>query len=217
MSKVLHERGSGSLPSSTKTNPRDHVKSISTCKEADLSSICHIGPNRYTVSNQQKGDMMALIKDNRVTIPFPGHLKGYGYDVMDVSKDLEKLQVGLTESITRLRRLIKEKSRIEEEINATVNLQCSTILDDALPPKEKRPRHVMPYSTYTNLGVGALAPTKLIVELADRTVKRPKGIVENMLVGIDKFVFPVDFIVLDMPEDTKVPLILWKTIIVYRR
>ncbi|GJZ12668.1 putative reverse transcriptase domain-containing protein [Tanacetum coccineum] len=40
------------------------------------------------------------------------------------------------------------------------------------------------------------------------TVKYPKEIVENVLVGIGKFVFPVDFIILDMPEDVKVPLIL---------
>ncbi|GJY49701.1 putative reverse transcriptase domain-containing protein [Tanacetum coccineum] len=40
------------------------------------------------------------------------------------------------------------------------------------------------------------------------TVKYPKGIAKNVLVGIGKFVFPVDFIILDMPEDVKVPLIL---------
>ncbi|GKB94875.1 hypothetical protein Tco_0981012 [Tanacetum coccineum] len=67
---------------------------------------------------------------------------------------------------------------------------------------------VMPLSTYLNLGLGELAHTKLIVELADRTVKYPKGIAKNVLVGIGKFVFPVDFIILDMPEDVKVPLIL---------
>ncbi|GJW46222.1 reverse transcriptase domain-containing protein [Tanacetum coccineum] len=59
-----------------------------------------------------------------------------------------------------------------------------------------------------NLGLGELAHTKLTVELADRTVKYPKGIAKNVLVGIGKFVFPVDFIILDMPEDIKVPLIL---------
>nr|GEU45327.1 hypothetical protein [Tanacetum cinerariifolium] len=42
----------------------------------------------------------------------------------------------------------------------------------------------------------------------ERTVKRPKGIAKKFLVGIDKFVFPVDFNVLDMPKDTKTPLIL---------
>ncbi|GKB01681.1 DNA-directed DNA polymerase, partial [Tanacetum coccineum] len=65
----------------------------------------------------------------------------------------------------------------------------------------------MPLSTYLNLGLGELAHTKLIVELADMTVKYPKGIAENVLVGIGKFVFPVDFIILDMPKDVKVPLI----------
>ncbi|GJV93849.1 putative ribonuclease H-like domain-containing protein [Tanacetum coccineum] len=67
---------------------------------------------------------------------------------------------------------------------------------------------VMPLSTYLNLGLGELAHTKLTVELADRTVKYPKGIAKNVLVGIGKFTFPVDFIILDMPEDIKVPLIL---------
>nr|GFC15686.1 hypothetical protein [Tanacetum cinerariifolium] len=62
--------------------------------------------------------------------------------------------------------------------------------------------------TYINLGLGELAHTKLTIDLADRTVKYPKGISENMLVRIGKFVFPVDFIILDMPKDIKVPLIL---------
>ncbi|GJQ98330.1 putative ribonuclease H-like domain-containing protein [Tanacetum coccineum] len=66
---------------------------------------------------------------------------------------------------------------------------------------------VMPLSTYLNFGLDELAHNKLTVELADRTMKYPKGIAENVLVGISKFVFPVDFIILDMPEDIKVPLI----------
>ncbi|GKD66144.1 putative reverse transcriptase domain-containing protein [Tanacetum coccineum] len=66
----------------------------------------------------------------------------------------------------------------------------------------------MPLLTYLNLGLGELAHTKLTMELADRIVKYPKGIAENVLVGIGKFTFPVDFIILDMPKDIKVPLIL---------
>ncbi|GKA35774.1 putative reverse transcriptase domain-containing protein [Tanacetum coccineum] len=66
----------------------------------------------------------------------------------------------------------------------------------------------MPLSTYLNLGLGELAHTKLTVELADMIVKYPKGIAENVLVGIGKFIFPVDFIILDIPDDIKVLLIL---------
>ncbi|GJW46686.1 putative reverse transcriptase domain-containing protein [Tanacetum coccineum] len=57
----------------------------------------------------------------------------------------------------------------------------------------------MPFSAYLNLGLGELAHTKLTVELADRIVKYPKGLAENVLVRIGKFTFPVDI---------KVPLIL---------
>ncbi|GJU40978.1 putative reverse transcriptase domain-containing protein [Tanacetum coccineum] len=71
----------------------------------------------------------------------------------------------------------------------------------------------MPLLTYLNLGLGELAHTKLTVELADRTMKYPKGIVENVLVGIGKLVFSIDLIILDMPEDVKVPLILERTLL----
>nr|GEV83604.1 zinc finger, CCHC-type [Tanacetum cinerariifolium] len=68
--------------------------------------------------------------------------------------------------------------------------------------------NVTPLLTYLNLGLGELAHTKLTIELEDGTVKYPKGIAKNMLVRIGKFIFPVDFLILDMPEDIKVPLIL---------
>ncbi|GJX23157.1 reverse transcriptase domain-containing protein [Tanacetum coccineum] len=55
----------------------------------------------------------------------------------------------------------------------------------------------MPLSTYLNLGLCKLAHTRLTVELADRTMKYPKEIAENVLVGIGKFTFPIDFIILD--------------------
>ncbi|GKB76253.1 putative reverse transcriptase domain-containing protein [Tanacetum coccineum] len=65
---------------------------------------------------------------------------------------------------------------------------------------------VIPLSTYLNLGLGELVHTRLTVELADRIVKYPKGITKNVLVGIGKFTFPVDFIILDMPEENYIEL-----------
>ncbi|GJY28559.1 reverse transcriptase domain-containing protein [Tanacetum coccineum] len=78
-------------------------------------------------------------------------------------------------------------------------------------PKEKDIEQLLWDSTkelMEILRLGELTPTKLIIKLVDRTIKRPKGIAKNVLVGIDKFIFPIDFVVLDMPEDIKVPLIL---------
>ncbi|XP_035837052.1 uncharacterized protein LOC118484986 [Helianthus annuus] len=61
---------------------------------------------------------------------------------------------------------------------------------------------------YERLGLGELSPTRMSLSLADRSVKYPRGIIENLLVKVDKFVFPVDFVVLDMEADEKVPIIL---------
>ncbi|GJR29305.1 retrovirus-related pol polyprotein from transposon TNT 1-94 [Tanacetum coccineum] len=66
----------------------------------------------------------------------------------------------------------------------------------------------MPFSTYTNLGLGILSHTRLTIKLADRTIKQPRGIAKNVLVRIGKFIFLIDFIILDIPEDDDVPLIL---------
>jgi hypothetical protein len=66
----------------------------------------------------------------------------------------------------------------------------------------------MPFKTFTTLGLGKLAPTKLLIELLDKTVKRPEGTVESVFVRIEKFVVLVDFVILDMPEDIKILLIL---------
>jgi len=68
--------------------------------------------------------------------------------------------------------------------------------------------NLMPYSLYEKLGLGELTPTMMSLSLADKFVKYPRGIVENLLVKVDKFVFPVDFLVLDMEAEAKVPIIL---------
>lgn len=57
--------------------------------------------------------------------------------------------------------------------------------------------NLLPYSVYEQLGLGKLKPTKVTLQLADWSVKIPWGIVEDVLVQIDKFYFPVDFTVLD--------------------
>ncbi|XP_076917407.1 uncharacterized protein LOC143577464 [Bidens hawaiensis] len=68
--------------------------------------------------------------------------------------------------------------------------------------------NLMPYSLYEKLELGELTPTRMSLSLADRSVKYPRGIIENLLVKVDKFVFPVDFVVLDMEANEKVPIIL---------
>ncbi|XP_076881129.1 uncharacterized protein LOC143529170 [Bidens hawaiensis] len=68
--------------------------------------------------------------------------------------------------------------------------------------------NLMPYSLYEKLELGELTPTRMSLSLSDRSVKNPRGIIENLLIKVDKFVFLVDFVVLDMEAGEKVPIIL---------
>ncbi|GJX54087.1 hypothetical protein Tco_0282456 [Tanacetum coccineum] len=73
-------------------------------------------------------------------------------------------------------------------------------INDTIPRKEKDPRSFT-LPCFIN-------KFSLTMPFRNRTVKYLKGIAENVLVGIGKFTFSVDFIILDMPEDIKMPLIL---------
>ncbi|GJW63415.1 hypothetical protein Tco_0115299 [Tanacetum coccineum] len=201
MSKVLQERGFGSLPSSTETNPRDQVKSISTTIEADSYSIRRIGSSQYAVSTGQNSKL--LYKSRQTTIPFPSHLDNHYCKEEEGNYGPKFMEAyGASHINNAIPR--KEKDPESFSLPCFISNSCfyNALVDLGASVS------VMPLSTYRNLGLGELAYTRLTVELADRTVKYPKEIAENVLIGVGKFTFPVDFIILDMPEDIKVPLIL---------
>lgn len=72
--------------------------------------------------------------------------------------------------------------------------------------------NLMPYSVYEQLRLGERKPTSITLELADSSVKILRGIIEDVLVKVDKFIFPADFIVLDREpikiSSKKIPVIL---------
>ncbi|GKD77443.1 hypothetical protein Tco_1340064 [Tanacetum coccineum] len=153
MSKVLQERGFGSLPSSTKANPRDQVKLISTTIEADSCLIRRIRSSQYAVSTGQNRTLM--YETRQMMIPFLSRLNGYYCEEKKESCGPQFLKA-YSEASHTIPRIEKDLGR------ASVS--------------------VIPLLNYLNLGLGELAHTRLIVELADRTVKYPKGIAENVLV-----------------------------------
>ncbi|GJU10529.1 DNA-directed DNA polymerase [Tanacetum coccineum] len=113
-----------------------------------------------------------------------------------------------------------------------MNERCSTVLLNKLPLKEKDPGsftipcdignlHIdnaladlgasislMTYSMYEKLGLGEPKPTRMSLELANRSIQYPRGIAENLLIKVYKFVLSIDFVILDMREDTRNLIIL---------
>ena len=68
----------------------------------------------------------------------------------------------------------------------------------------------MLHSMFKRLKLREAKSTKIKLQLADRSYKHPRGVIENVLVTVDKFIFPADFVILDMEEDDTVPIILGK-------
>ncbi|XP_016511025.1 uncharacterized protein LOC107828251 [Nicotiana tabacum] len=68
--------------------------------------------------------------------------------------------------------------------------------------------NLMPLAVYTKLGIGRARTTSMLLQLADRTVKRPTGILDDVLVQVGKFVFPADFVILDCQVDEEISISL---------
>ncbi|XP_070042524.1 uncharacterized protein [Nicotiana tomentosiformis] len=68
--------------------------------------------------------------------------------------------------------------------------------------------NLMPLAIYKRLGIGRARPTSMLLQLADRTVKRPSSILDDVLVQVGKFVFPANFVILDCRVDEEIPIIL---------
>ncbi|XP_076897093.1 uncharacterized protein LOC143550301 [Bidens hawaiensis] len=176
-------------------------------------------PNRLKKEKMeaQYGKFLELFKQLHINIPF-----------IEAISQNPKYAKFLKDALTN-------KRKLEELSHVTLNEECSAVLQNKLPTKKTDPGsfttpfligdifvsnaladlganiNLIPYAVFSKLGLGEPKPTRMSIQLADRSVKYPRGIVENMLVKIDKFVFPVDFVILDMDEDKFVPLILGRT------
>ena len=131
-----------------------------------------------------------------------------------------------------LKGIISKKRKLEEHETVMLTEENSAILQKKLLPKLKDPGsftipctmgkyyfdralcdlgasiNLMPLSVFRKLGLGEVKSTTISLQLADRSIKYPRGAIEDVLVKVDKFIFPADFIVLDMDEDEEIPLIL---------
>ncbi|XP_038975731.1 uncharacterized protein LOC120106749, partial [Phoenix dactylifera] len=163
-------------------------------------------------------EILNIFKQVKINIP-----------LLDAIKQIPSYAKFLKDLCTIKRKLYVQKKAFLTE-------QVSAILKHNTPPKYKDPGcptisciignfriqralldlgasvNLLPYSVYEQLGLGELKPTKVTLQLANRSIKIPRGIVEDVLVQIDKFYFLVDFIVLDtqpvMNCTTPIPVIL---------
>ena len=131
-----------------------------------------------------------------------------------------------------LKEILSKKRKITEEGIINLTATCSAIIQQKLPTKMKYPGiftipcsigkyefkkalcdscasiNLMPLSVVQRLSLGELTPTAITLQMVDSSMAQLEGILEDVLVKVGKFIFPVDFGVMQMEEDTQVPLLL---------
>ncbi|GJT34748.1 reverse transcriptase domain-containing protein [Tanacetum coccineum] len=130
------------------------------------------------------------------------------------------------------RKLLNDKDKMIELTKTSVNENCLAVILKKFPEKLGDPGrflipcdfpemneclaladlgasiNLMPLSIWKELSLPALTKTRMILELADRTISTPTGIAEDVFVKVRTFFFPADFVVVDYVADPRVPLIL---------
>jgi len=131
-----------------------------------------------------------------------------------------------------LKDMLTRKHKYIHQENIIVEGNCSSVIQKILPPKHKDPGSVtipcsigevivgktlidlgasinlMPLSMCRRLGELEIMPTRMTLQLVDRSITRPYGVIEDVLVKLKHFIFLADFVVMDIYEDTDIPVIL---------
>ncbi|XP_038889254.1 uncharacterized protein LOC120079150 [Benincasa hispida] len=163
---------------------------------------------------QQFKRFLELIRNMRINIP-----------LIEVLEQMLKY-------VKFLKDILTKKRRVSETKVIALMQECNALVGNNLPKKQKDPgSFTVPYSIegldvghalydlgasikfihlsiFKKLGTGEAQPTSVMFQLADRTITYPEGKIEDVLVKVDKFIFPADFITIDYEADRDVPIIL---------
>ncbi|XP_022883717.1 uncharacterized protein LOC111400543 [Olea europaea var. sylvestris] len=225
----------GKFPSDTEVNPKEHCKAVvlrsgKQVGESEPTEDSNPTPDKekeQVVEEQEKqakgtnkahGTYSISFPDNPpiLTLPLP-----FSQHALEQMPNYAKF----------MKEVMSKKRKLEEYETIKLTEECSAILQKKLPQKRKDSGsftilctigsssfekalydlgasiNLMPLSVFKKLGLGEVKPTTVTLQLADRSLTYPRGIIEDVLVKVDKFIFLVDFVVLDMEEDQEFPLI----------
>ncbi|XP_024965873.1 uncharacterized protein LOC112506080 [Cynara cardunculus var. scolymus] len=142
--------------------------------------------------------------------------------------------------VTFLKYILNKKRRLNEFETVALTKEYSALLTCKIPPMLKDPGsftisctiggkevchvlydlgasiNLMSLSLFNKLGIGEVRPTTVTLQLTNRSIAYPKGKIEDILVQVDKFIFPADFLVLDYETDNNVPIILGRLFLASR-
>ncbi|XP_050887022.1 uncharacterized protein LOC127092217 [Lathyrus oleraceus] len=150
---------------------------------------------------------------------------------MDIFKWLQ-INIPFMEALEHMTKILTKKRRYMDEETIHLDASCSSIIQRTLPKKEKDLSRVtipitigsvnigkalidlgssinlIPLSVIRRIGDLEMKNIRMTLQLADKSITQPSDIAEDVLVKVDFFLFPINFVVLDIEEDDDTPLIL---------
>ncbi|KAM1934970.1 hypothetical protein ACFX15_019098 [Malus domestica] len=212
----------GRLPSQTMVNPNAKQMNVVTLrngKEDFEQDEALTETEKFMKSKKEQTDKEILDTFRKVQVNLP---------LLDAIKQVPKYAKFLKELCTNKRRFNDQETvALSEEVSAVLQRKLPPKLEDAgsftipcvIGGKEfgralcdlGASINLMPYSMYESLNLRDLKETKVVIQLADRSNRYPKGLLEDVLVQVNELIFPADFFVLEMEHDpmpTALPLIL---------
>ncbi|XP_075074576.1 uncharacterized protein LOC142162155 [Nicotiana tabacum] len=231
-------RPAGALPSDTEKNPQVNVVTLRNGREHEevpkKRKDKHVPEGELIpkVTNEPKktAEIPEPVEAPRPPPPFPQRLQKKNDDRMfskflsmlsqvqlniplvDVLREIPKYAKYIKDIVTHKRRLTEfETVALTEDFTIPVcigNVDMGRALCDL-----GASINLMPLSLFKQLGLGAPRPTTVMLQLADRSIAHPEGVIEDVLLQIGKFIFPADFIILDYEADELVPIILGRPLL----
>nr|GFA17306.1 reverse transcriptase domain-containing protein [Tanacetum cinerariifolium] len=195
-------------------------------KDTELPSTEDIQPPSVQV--QEKDDEpnekpSVVIQKAKANLPYPSRLAKeklrkkddiLAAKFMEIFRDLH-FELSFTDALVHMpkfapvfKKLLNNKNKLIELTKIPLNKNCSAVVLKKLPEKLGASINLMPLSIWKKLRLSTINDTKMVLELADRTISKPTGVAENVFMKVGKFYFPADFVVLDFIDDPRVPLIL---------
>nr|GEU34999.1 hypothetical protein [Tanacetum cinerariifolium] len=228
---------SSSLPSITIPNPKNEAKAITTrsgisydgppipppvvekgpeaTKDTELPSTENVQPPSVQVPEKEPVDNPFVVPKTKTNLPYPSRLVKEKLREKDdilaakfiqIFRDLY-FELSFADALVHMpkfapmfKKLLNNKDKLIELTKTHVNENSLANLGASI--------NLMHLSIWKKLRLPTLNDTKMVLELADRTISKPTGVAENVFVKVRKFYFPADFVVLDFITDPRVPLIL---------
>nr|GFA28799.1 hypothetical protein [Tanacetum cinerariifolium] len=196
--------------------------------DTELPSIEDIQPPSVQVQVQEDKPIeepSVIIPKAKANLPYPSRLVKENIHEKDdilaakfieIFRDLH-FELSFADALMHMpkfapmfKKLLNNKNKLIELTKTPLNENCSAVVLKKLPEKLDLGASInlMPLSIWKNLKLPMLNDTKMVLELAYRTISKPTGVAKNVFVKVGKFYFPADFVVLDFVADPRVPLIL---------